>query len=293
MILNSPPPPGTTPHQVPIPENLALLVNKLTPSQAEVVERIYKGQVDLKANLLDLSKFWKVRVWFDREIDIRIQQHKVFIKKDEDGTRHYLYKSHVHTNTHIFHRINTATDDTLIYGTTKASLRQWYHFPCTDWVVKYEPVIERERSLEFKSYEQFKARFDPFFITETEIQKLWNETSNQHGGKYKPSDFHNIGPRGKGVLKDFLRSFKGISSTDPNAFLAYHLSFSDSRSIGASKELYLDAYYNTRHHSGRDIKIEHRAKNGFVWYASEYQGCGNGRYGIIANKNTFLWTDDD
>ena len=271
----------------PIPENLALLVDKLTPSQAEVVERIYKGQVDLKANLLDLSKYWKVKVWFDREIDIRIQQHKVFTKKDEDGWRHYLYKSHVHTNTHIFHRINTSTDGTLIHATSKASRRQWYYFPCLDWVVKYEPVIEKDRDQEFKSYEQFKAKFDPFFITEAEIQKLWNETSNQHGGRYKPSDFHNIGPRGKGVLKDFLRNFKGISSTDPNAFLAYH-PYSET-----SKELYLDAYYKTYSHLGRDIKIEHRAGLGFVWYSSEYSGCGNGRYGILASEKKFLHVEDD
>ena len=245
---------------LPLPENLALLIGGLAPDQAEVVERIYKGQT-LRDNLLDLSKFWKVKVWFDREIDIRIQQHKMFINKDEDGTKHFLYKSHVHTNTHIFHRINTATDGTLIYATSKASRRQWYYFPCMNWVVKYEPVIEKERSQEFKTYEQFKAKFDPFFITEAEIQKLWNERSAQHGGRYQPSDFHKIGPRGKGVLKDFLRNFKGILSTDPNAFLGYHT---------YDNSLYLEGLYNSYRHTGRDIKISHRAGNGFVWYSSEY-----------------------
>jgi hypothetical protein len=271
----------------PIPENLPLLMGDLTPDQAGVVDRIFKGQTDLKTNLLDLSKFWKVKVWFDREIDIRIQPHRQTTKKDSNGIYTVLYKQHVHTNTHIFHQIYHTTDGTLVYTTSKASRIQWYYFPRLDWVVKYEPVIEKDRDQEFKSYGQFKAKFNPFFITEAEIQKLWNETSNQHGGRYKPSDFHSIGPRGKGVLKDFLRNFKGISSTDPNAFLAYH-PYSET-----SKELYLDAYYKTSYHSGRDIKIEHRAGLGFVWYASEYQGCGNGRYGIVANKNQFLWVEDD
>jgi hypothetical protein len=205
-------------------------------------------------------------------------------KKDSEGRYSVLYKSHTRTNTHIFNRINTATDGTLIYATSKVSRRQWYYFPCLDWIVKYEPVTEKNRSQEFLFYEQFKARFDPFFITEAEIQKLWNEKSAQHGGRYRPADFHSIGPRGKGVIEDFLRNFKGISSTDPNALLGYHT---------YDNSLYLESRYTAYHHMGRDIKISHRAGNGFVWYSSEYSGCGNGRYGIVANKNTFLWCEDD
>jgi len=51
--------------------------------------------------------------------------------------------------------------------------------------------------------------------------------------------------------------------------------------------------HQTNHRLGRDITIEHTLGQGKVYYSSEYQGCGNGRYGLLANKNEFLWLEDD
>jgi hypothetical protein len=51
--------------------------------------------------------------------------------------------------------------------------------------------------------------------------------------------------------------------------------------------------YQTHHHTGRDIEISHTLGHQYVYYASEFQGCGNGRYGLVANKNEFLHLEDD
>ena len=140
---------------VPIPENIGLLVGLQGP-QAAVVERILKGQTDLRTNLLDLAKFWKVRVWFNQEIDIRIQTH-VIKKEIHDGTISRYYKQHVHTNVHTFNFISTTEYcggrpfGSLLYG-TKRGARKGFYFPSLDMVVKYEPVIDNPRDREFKSY---------------------------------------------------------------------------------------------------------------------------------------------
>lgn len=31
----------------------------------------------------------------------------------------------------------------------------------------------------------------------------------------------------------------------------------------------------------------------YVYYSSEHMGCLNGRYGLIANRNEYLWLEDD
>jgi hypothetical protein len=271
---------------VSIPENLPLLIGTVPDYQAAVVERILKGQIDLRTNLIDLGKFWKVKIWFDQKMDICVLPHW-HINADNNSK---TYITRVHTNEHIFNCITTAQGTgMLLYGTSRKA-RRGYYFPDLSTVTKYEPVIDspqiRNRTRTFEDYEQFKAKFDPFFITETEILRLWNGTSSQHGGKYMPADFHKIGPRGKHVLERFLKSFKGITSTD---YAGYRV----TENKGVMTQAYLVESYNSCHHLGRDIKIEHRAGNDFVWYSSEYSGCGNGRYGLIANRNEFLWLEDD
>jgi hypothetical protein len=149
--------------------------------------------------------------------------------------------------------------------------RHGYYFPLSK-VVRYEPLINSFKEDRFSTYEDFKKKFDRFFITEDEIQKLWNQKSCQHGKQYCPSDFHRLGPRGREVLVRFMRRFKGIEA-DINS------------------EIY--ETYTTLHHFGRDVKISHGTNLPYVYYSSEFQGCGNGRYGLLANKNEFLWLEDD
>lgn len=267
---------------VPIPENLPLLVGQNLPShQLAVVERILKGQTDLKTNLIDLGKHFKVRVWFDREIDIRIMPRWVNKQETENGYSK-LYKQHVRASVHVFNYICTAAKDSqrLLYGTSKKA-RQGFDFPSLEFVTRYEPVIPAADADEFKSYEQFAAKFDRRFITETMIQDLWNSKSGQHGGKYKPSDFHRIGPKGKQVLENFLRWFVDVNDTVGQHYYQH------------DKYKCLNQRRDSYHHFGRDISISHTLGIPRVSYSSEYHGCGNGRYGLLANKNEFLWLEDD
>lgn len=263
---------------VPIPANLPLLIGKVTDAQAAVVERILKGQSDLKTNLMDLGKHFKVRVWFSKEVDIRIQRHWV-----NQGENTRLCRQHVKTDNHVFNYITYAQGQPgrIIYGTSR-KCRSGYDFPSLDLVTRYEPVIRTERATaEFKSYEQFAAKFDRRFITDDMIKDLWNSKSAQHGGRYCPSDFHRIGPKGKEVLDLFLRLFKDVNDT-----VGEHYHESDGYK-------YLRHGRNAYHPSGRDISLSHTLGVPRVSYSSEYSGCGNGRYGMLANKNEFLWLEDD
>lgn len=132
----------------------------------------------------------------------------------------------------------------------------------------------------FTSFQQFRRRFDTRFITDAEIHRLYSGLSSQHGGKYHPSDFRKLGPRGRGVMERFLKKFKDVNSKTP-----FYMN-RDGYSI-------LRESYDSRHHAGRDITISHQSNHEWLYFATEYHHCGNGRYGLIANEKTFLWLEDD
>jgi hypothetical protein len=154
-------------------------------------------------------------------------------------------------------------------------------------IESYEPVLS---TLDlFESYEQFKSKFDTFFITEELIKKLWEGTSAQHGEKYKPSDFKSIGPSGKEALRQLLLGFKGVTSTDT-------FGYRESTSVDGH------IHYRVRDgfcqgsggsSSSRDVSVSHTLGKNLVHYSSERHGTGNGTYGLIANKNTYLWLEND
>jgi len=262
---------------VPTPTNLPLLIGSGIEATA-VIERILKGQTDLQTNLLELSKFWKIKVWFDKPTEIRITP--TWINKTEtDGGWSKTRRPNKMGTEHVIARFFQTEQKQLCY-LPKRSVRSGYHFPSLDSVIKYEPVIDRSKT-EF-TYEKFAAKFDRRFITESEIKRTWDHNSSQHGGRYTQSDFHQLGPEGKKVLRQFLRLFKGVTNTVGEYY---------SDREGNNK--YLTERHKAHHRLGRDITIQHRLGNNFVWYSSEYYNCGNGRYGIIANENIFLWTEDD
>ena len=90
---------------IPVPENMPLLVGVSGSGRAGVVERILKGeQTDLKTNLFELGRYWKVKVWFNEEIDIRVQSH-VIKKEFKDGIKDIPYKVFV-----IVHEIGHCVD---------------------------------------------------------------------------------------------------------------------------------------------------------------------------------------
>jgi hypothetical protein len=151
-------------------------------------------------------------------------------------------------------------------------------------IQSYEPIIESVD--EFKTYEDFKKKFDTQFITEDQIKNLWDSTSAQHGGKYKPSDFKPISKSGKEALRYFLADFKGVHSTDPTGYRDYTFEGNTYHHITGT-------YYGSGGNGSRDIRVSHRLGSPQVSYSSEYQGCGNGSYGLLATKSTYLWLEDD
>jgi hypothetical protein len=262
--------------EIPIPKTLPLFLNDPRPEALAVIDRILKGQTDLAKNLVELGRYWRVRVWFSQSVTLNIRARW---KRDPTNPTSFT-KNRVRTVTDwIFGGFFTGSTYGLCYS---CGNRRGYPFDCLDKVIRYEPVART--SNEFESYEQFKAKFDPLFITEAEIVSLWNSKSGQHGGKYRKSDFRQMGPQGLRVMKDFLVFFKGVNEGGENT-------------PGYSKydetHYTLDKRYTTYHHFGRDIHISHQTNIPRVFYASEYCGCSNGRYGLVANKREFLWLEDD
>lgn len=268
---------------VPTPDNILLLVGQVDGSRASVVEAILKGRTDLRTNLLELGYHWDVKVWFKEPVEIyRIPR---WVKKKEEDGRVSMTKTRSagSSTTHIFHGFFTSgtTPHGLLCYKFKRTGRHGAHFPGLELVTKYEPIINMDK---FTSYEQFKAKFDLNFITEDYIQTLWNGTSSQHGGKYKPSDFRSIGPVGKRLLKQFLVTFKGVTSKDQSGYQDRnnYWTLSEKRYSSSPSQ-----------NVGRDVSISHTLGLPKVFYSSEYPGCGNGRYGLLVNKNEYLWLEDD
>jgi len=242
-----------------LPQNLPLLMADANKQQAQVLEKVAQGSLSPVECLAELGKHWRIRVKFSQPIDIRTRTTKV---KQADGS--YLWRQHVHTDNHVFFKFFLAPHAGLCYGIGR---RHGHPFPL-QFMTHYEPLPNKAKV--FKDYEHFKAKFDMRFITEAEIQKLWSTPSSQTSEQYKPSDFHGIGPRGKQILKEFLYTFVNVNTTGE-----------------------LSRHYTAYRHSGRDITITHNAGRPYVYYSSEYPGCGNGRYGLLANCQEFLHLEDD
>lgn len=154
-----------------------------------------------------------------------------------------------------------------------------------DSIRSYEPVISSANK--FETFEEFKKQFDTYFITEEYIKSLWEGRSPQHGDKYMPSDFKPVSKSGKQALSMFLHQFSGINNTDTEKYS--HHTFDGSEYWTASGRYYGNGGSST----SRDISVSHRMGSPAVHYASEYHGCGNGRYGILASRSKYLWIEDD
>jgi hypothetical protein len=264
---------------IPIPTNLPLLINDPRPLAVSAVTDILHNSdsMELRDILASLGTFWPVKVWFSQPVTISVIPR--WINNPKDGYR--THKSTQTSDVHIFRGFFKHGIDDLCYK-YKQRGRTGQYFTFFDKVIKYEPVIERTKKTEFTSFEEFKAKFDPYFITEEQIKELWNEGSCQHGGKYIPSDFRHIGPVGKKVMERYLHFFKGVGTGgDEPGYTKY------------GGQYILTQRHTTNHHPGRDITIQHTSDRGYVHYNSEFAGCGNGRYGLVATRNTFLHLEDD
>ena len=265
-----------------LPENLCLAVNTPDPKLKIAVADILAGKTtSLVDTLSTLGRAAKIKVWFSRPVTVYIHAMWRVTSIDTNGSKSLTKRHKKETSCHVFSKLIKM--DTNLYYALERHSHKGYPFDWLDLITKYE--IVSPKSNEFQSYEEFKRKFDPLFITEDEIKKLWNGHSSQHGGKYTRQDFHKIGPRGREVLKRFLRGFQGVSNA-PTA--AYGNSYLDDADYKVLRE-----YYKSYRHTGRDINISHQTNCNNVFYSSEFHCCGNGRYGIMANKNEFLHIEDD
>lgn len=262
----------------PIPENLPLLLDESDEGKRNVINSVLKNPDDIKSNLLALGQYWKVKVWFSEPVERSIVKQWVQAEGRETGYRYS--KNKIVSDVHTFPGFFNWQGRSLCYKFKRGG-RRGDIFPDLKLVTKYEPVINSAKD-EFDIFEKFKAKFDPSYITEEGIQSLWDSKSSQHGGDYRPSDFRKIGKVGKQVLRRFLTTFKGINDTPEEC---YRFMCGDIK--------YISERHTAYRHPGRDISISHSLGVPYVHYSSEYSGCGNGRYGILANKNEYLWLEDD
>ena len=76
-----------------LPENIGLMIGLKDSNQLAIIEKVLKGQ-SLQDNLIDLSKYWKIKVWFNKPTEIQITPTWINKTKTEDGwtskTRKYM-----------------------------------------------------------------------------------------------------------------------------------------------------------------------------------------------------------
>jgi hypothetical protein len=255
-----------------LPDNIALFAAE-TGARGEAVRKILAGTGSLEEDLLTLGRLWRFELRFSEPVEVHVNRYRRKV-----------------TDKHMFSGFfKDKTNDSFCYAYHKSehgTLSGFYAgYRFLDRVVGYS-LVDVARAKSFKGYEQFAKRFDRRFITETEIQNLWAGTSGQHGGKYKPTDFHTIGRKGRGVVERFLERYVGLDGT-PN------IHYTENKNEDGSVYHYLTVYENAWRASGRDIKVEHRPGMPYVWYSSEFPKHGNGRYGLLATEKTFLWLEDD
>lgn len=247
-----------------LPNTIPLLMGR---GHDEDVKLIFSNPNDHIQNIVRISKICRVKVTFHCPQSFYVSRRKRLDNVVE----------------HVFHEF-FSKGGTLYYKMRRDGRSG---FPIAlDRISSYEPVIESHDS--FKSYEDFEKKFDKNFITEELIKQLWSEKSSQHGGNYKPSDFRSISSAGKEALRSFLRSFKGINNTDTSTYSERKSLEGDSIYHTCSGQ-----YYGGGGSQSRDIRISHVMGNNLVHYSSEYHNCGNGRYGLLASKSTYLWLEDD
>ena len=218
----------------------------------------------IEDNLRILSNFGTVKVFYSEPVWI-----------------HRNRRSHVTSDQVTFNHLFKSRGGTLCYS-PRSNGRSGWPVSSLDKIVFYELKL---KNAEFKDYEEFRMKFDPMFISEDKIKVLWDGKSGQHGGKYNKGDFRKLSRYGQQLMRRFLTNFKGIDAEPGEAYSVKE----DHKSLSVT-------HYSTGSQNsnwGRDITISHQTNVPLVYYSSEYPGCGNGRYGLIANKNTYLWIEDD
>ena len=254
-----------------LPTNMALVlgdpdVKDPESHKSRTVQKVMKGFLHLETILKELSYYWKIRIWFKQPVSIVV------------GRRYVV------TNCHVFSRFCDGLHGGLLYEKRRARYGQPFGH-LLQLVDRYELVIPHPRKM---TLELFKSKFDPRFITEKKIEELYGQKSGQTGKPYAMTDFRRISRIGRRAVERFLQNFHGIGSQDKTGYIQ------SGKSNDTRWDLSGCHYSCSRNmHFGRNIKVEHMLGNEFVWYSSEFPGCGNGSYGMLATEKTWLHLEDD
>jgi hypothetical protein len=235
----------------------------INPDSDATIANVLKGSFSLEESLTRLSRYFLIRIHFTHAINLRV------------------LRGYFNSNVHTFRCLFISNQGNFCYGYKRNSHRG--HPLNSEHITKIEFLDTTPK--EFKSYEDFKAKFDPRFITEDGIKSLWNSKSSMHGGKYNRKDFKSISKRGREVLKQFLTHFTKIHEVNDHYII--------SNVLEDEEVLVYKAKHRSYSHSGRDISISTNTKAPYIFYSSEYPGCLNGHYGLLVNKNTYLYLEKD
>jgi hypothetical protein len=250
-----------------LPDNNLPTLLGINPDADAIIAAALGGELSLGDSLARLSPWFLVRAWFSRPVQVwKPRRINTWVEE------------------HLFRYFFISTHGRLCYA-PRRNPRKGFIFNETHLITKLEFISEstERKNFEFKSFEDFRKKFDTRFIKEEQILKLWNGTSGQHGGKYNKKDFRKIGKRGKDVMRRFLMTFTNINEKNRH----YRVDRYDSHVFTFSER------YQSSHRLGRDISICHQTNCPHVFYSTEFHNCGNGRYGIVANEKEFLWLEDD
>lgn len=249
--------------------NLPLFIGQSDEQDAAIAAAM-NGSASLEESLSRLSGYFRIRITFTEPVQI---MRKI-------------------TNKHTFLCFFLTKEKRICYG-NKRNAHSGRYFHHMNKIKDIEFISEH-----FDSYEQFKRKFDPRFIKEERIKQLWEEGSPQHGGKYLKSDFRPLGKSGRELMKRFLKQFTTVGEKTSY----YHRAPKYepvNRNTSPLKDQGYDvlAHYHytnsTSRQAGRDLTISASTQAPCVWYSSEYPGCGNGDYGIIATKSNYLYIEKD
>lgn len=151
----------------------------------------------------------------------------------------------------------------------RKNARKGYYFSARmfEHLVDVQPYT---KSNDFATFEEFKAMFDTNYVQESEIQKLWDSTSAQHGGKYCRSDFRTVSPRNRQYINEFMTKLGNINNP-------------------MKLRLTWGAYGPT----GRDITISHQENSPYITFSSEFNNCDNGSYYLLVGANRIMHLEND
>jgi len=250
-----------------LPDTIPLLMGR---SFDDTVKMILSEPDNHIMNIVRISKVCRVKVTFHKPESFYITRRK-YIKDISE----YIFPEFFLSGDRLYYKLKRGGRTGLLIS--------------FDRIKSYEPVLTTIN--EFNNYEQFKKKFDLFFIAEELIKELWESISAQHGGKYQPSDFKPVSKAGKEALRQFLRTFRGVASTDTTGYTEEQ-PWEENRS---PYHILYGRYYgrNSNCNFSRDVDISHQIGLNRVFYSSTQTGGGHERNGILATRSTYLHLEDD